>query len=90
MNGDLSDHYCMGCPWGRYEGDRFFCPFVTGSCARLRGTVEEPIAELADSHLMRLECARRKAGAMREEKERAAEAEKDALQAAIDERMDEA
>lgn len=70
MNGALSDHYCMGCMWGRYEGDRFFCLFVEGSCARLPETILEPVPELASAHELRLENARRRAAKLREEKER--------------------
>lgn len=29
-----SDHKCWTCEWSRYEDDRFFCPFVEGTCAK--------------------------------------------------------
>jgi hypothetical protein len=33
-----SDHKCWACEWGRFEGDRFFCPFAEGTCAK-EGTI---------------------------------------------------
>lgn len=29
-----SDHKCWTCEWGRFEGDRFFCPFIEGTCVK--------------------------------------------------------
>lgn len=34
------DHKCWKCEWRRFEGDRFFCPFAEGTCAK-EGTVLE-------------------------------------------------
>lgn len=28
------DHKCWTCEWSRFEGDRFFCPFAEGTCAK--------------------------------------------------------
>ena len=28
------DHKCWSCEWGRFEGDRFFCPLVLGTCVK--------------------------------------------------------
>lgn len=33
-----SDHKCWTCEWGRFEGDRFFCPFVEGTCVKEKTT----------------------------------------------------
>ena len=27
-------HKCWTCEWGRFEGDRFFCPFAYGTCVK--------------------------------------------------------
>lgn len=32
------NHKCWNCEWRRFEGDRFFCPFVEGTCIK-NGTV---------------------------------------------------
>lgn len=29
-----ADHKCWTCVWSRFEGDRFFCPFVIGTCIK--------------------------------------------------------
>lgn len=29
-----SKHKCWNCEWGTFLGDRFFCPFVEGTCAK--------------------------------------------------------
>lgn len=29
-----TDHKCWTCEWSRLEGDRFFCPFIEGSCVK--------------------------------------------------------
>lgn len=28
------NHKCWNCEWGRYATDRFFCPFVEGTCVK--------------------------------------------------------
>lgn len=28
------NHKCWGCVWSKFEGDRFFCPFPEGICAK--------------------------------------------------------
>lgn len=28
------DHKCWSCEWSNFLGDRFFCPFVEGTCAK--------------------------------------------------------
>lgn len=33
-----NDHKCWTCEWGRFEGDRFFCPFVEGTCVKEKTT----------------------------------------------------
>ena len=33
------DHKCWFCEWRRFEQDRFFCPFVEGTCVK-DGTVK--------------------------------------------------
>lgn len=35
-------HMCWGCPWVRVLDDRFYCLFVTGSCARIAKTINDP------------------------------------------------
>ena len=43
MNDVYNDQrWCDGCEWGVFLGDRTYCPFVVGSCARFPGTIEEP------------------------------------------------
>ena len=39
------DHWCRGCPWAVNMIDRFVCPFVEGSCARVPETIIEPDME---------------------------------------------
>lgn len=36
------DHWCDGCGFATRLPDRFMCPFVEGSCARLPGTLDAP------------------------------------------------
>lgn len=28
------NHKCWNCEWRKFEGDRFFCPFVEGTCVK--------------------------------------------------------
>ena len=28
------EHKCWTCEWSKYLGDRFFCPFVEGTCVK--------------------------------------------------------
>lgn len=28
------NHKCWYCEWGKFEGDRFFCPFIAGTCVK--------------------------------------------------------
>lgn len=30
------------CPYGKFLGDRWFCPFVEGSCIKIPSTIFEP------------------------------------------------
>lgn len=39
-------HWCRGCVWGINMLDRFVCPFVEGSCARIPETMTNPNPEL--------------------------------------------
>ena len=36
------NHHCKGCYWGKNLGDRIFCPFVAGSCAKDPDTILQP------------------------------------------------
>lgn len=38
----LSDHWCFGCEWAKWLGDRCSCPFVIGSCVKLPRTMANP------------------------------------------------
>ena len=35
-------HWCKGCQWGTFLGDRYMCPFVEGSCVRIPWSIENP------------------------------------------------
>ena len=39
-------HWCKGCQWGTNLGDRYMCPFVMGSCARIPWSMETPNPEM--------------------------------------------
>ena len=34
------DRFCLNCSFAKFIGDRFFCPFIEGSCVRVPGTVK--------------------------------------------------
>lgn len=33
---------CVGCVWAQDCGGKTFCPFVEGSCVRVKGTMDKP------------------------------------------------
>lgn len=35
------DHKCWNCVWSKFEGDRFFCPFMEGLCVKEVNTSED-------------------------------------------------
>ena len=52
--------WCAGCEWGVFLGDRTYCPFVIGSCARFPGTVEEPDTEVfSEKNMLKAKMKRR-------------------------------
>lgn len=57
---DTTEHWCMGCPYATFLGDRFSCPFVVGSCIRLPHTMERPDPTLIYGFDFRLEYAKRR------------------------------
>lgn len=46
-------HWCMGCPYGRSHGELYFCIFVSGSCAKIPPTMNEPDTDLVTGLHMR-------------------------------------
>lgn len=42
-------HMCWNCPWVRVLDDRFYCLFVSGSCARIPKTINEPDEQLVSA-----------------------------------------
>ena len=43
------DRFCLNCPYGKFIGDRFFCPFVEGSCIKIPKTIEHPDKDLIEA-----------------------------------------
>lgn len=41
------EHWCFGCAWARWVGDKVTCPFVAGSCAKVKGTLRDPEGDAA-------------------------------------------
>lgn len=44
-------HWCKGCQWGTNLGDRYMCPFVHGSCARIPWSIEAPNHEMLHNRI---------------------------------------
>lgn len=38
----LSEHWCFGCKWAKWQGDWCSCPFIEGSCMKLKDTMAKP------------------------------------------------
>jgi hypothetical protein len=36
------ERFCLNCAYGKFLGDRIYCPFVEGSCARFPETITKP------------------------------------------------
>ena len=45
---EKDEHFCMNCSYGKFLGDRFYCPFVEGSCARMPWTITKPAPSWVD------------------------------------------
>lgn len=45
------DRFCLNCSFAKFIGDRFFCPFIEGSCIRVPGTVKRPNQDKIDAHM---------------------------------------
>lgn len=45
---EKEEHFCMNCSYGKFLGDRFYCPFVEGSCVRLPGSILKPAPKWLD------------------------------------------
>ena len=41
--------FCLNCPYGKFIVDRFFCPFVEGSCIKIPRTIEHPDKDLIEA-----------------------------------------
>lgn len=39
------NHKCWYCEWRRFEQDRFFCPFVEGTCMKDGNAFVEPVKD---------------------------------------------
>lgn len=37
-----ADHWCRGCEWATNLMDRFMCPFIDGSCAKIPMSIKHP------------------------------------------------
>lgn len=38
--------WCKGCVWATDTGGKTYCPFVEGSCVKIKGTLENPDPDL--------------------------------------------
>ena len=47
------ERFCLNCPYGKFLNNRFYCPFVEGSCVRLPETILKPAPSYFD-HIMDL------------------------------------
>lgn len=45
------NHWCWGCYWAKILQDRFVCPFVNGSCAKIPRTITNPDPALVSSKI---------------------------------------
>ena len=45
------DHFCLYCPYAKFIGDRFFCPFVEGTCYKIPSTLVNPNPEIVDNFM---------------------------------------
>lgn len=43
------DRFCLNCSYGKFIGDRFFCPFVEGSYIKIPKTIERPDKDLIEA-----------------------------------------
>lgn len=46
MQGLPDKHWCKGCQWATNLDDRYMCPFVEGSCARIPWSIFEPAPDV--------------------------------------------
>lgn len=45
----MRDHrFCLGCPYGRWAGDRTFCVLTVGSCVKVPKTMTKPDVDAVD------------------------------------------
>lgn len=56
------DDWCATCKWATFvNSGKWYCPFVQGSCARIKESIEKPKRNMTDEYMMRAEYIKQEA-----------------------------